>query len=295
MKKALLQLHLAVFLAGFTGVLGRMITINESLLVWYRMFFSALILLAISIFSKKIKWLRWKEMLPLIGIGGIIALHWVTFYGSIKYANVSIALVCFSSVGFFSSFLDPLISNRKMNLSEVLLGLLVMLGVYLIFHFDQHFRTGILFGIISAFLATIFPILNKRFVGKHDADTITFYEIGGGWMVLNFVVPVYLLFSPVTTYLPHAKDLFWLLFMSLFCTVLAFNLSVRALSKLSPFTVNLSFNLEPVYGILLAFLLYKEHKTLGPSFYIGISIIILTVALQTLKVWKNSRVQSNKN
>jgi drug/metabolite transporter (DMT)-like permease len=289
MKKAFLQLHLAIFLAGFTGVLGRLITINEALLVWYRMFFSALILLGISVFTKKIKWLHWKEMLPLIGIGGIIALHWVTFYGSIKYANVSIALVCFSSVGFFSSFLDPLLSNRKMIVSEVLLGLLVIIGVYLIFHFDQHFRTGILFGLISAFLATIFPILNKRFVGKHDADTITFYEIGGGWMVLNLVVPVYLLYTPVATYFPDTKDLIWLLFLSLFCTVLAFNLSVRALSKISPFTVNLSFNLEPVYGILLAFLLYNEHKTLGPSFYGGISIIILTVVLQTLKVWRDSK------
>ncbi len=295
MKKAFLQLHLAVFLAGFTGVLGRLITINEALLVWYRMFFSALILLAISIFTKKIKWLCWKEMLPLIGIGGIIALHWVTFYGSIKYANISIALVCFSSVGFFSSFLDPLLSNRKMILSEVLLGLLVMLGVYLIFHFDQHFRTGILFGIISAFLATLFPILNKRLIGKHGADTITFYEIGGGWMVLNLVVPVYLLYTPVYAYFPDTKDLLWLLFLSLFCTVLAFNLSVRALSKISPFTVNLSFNLEPVYGILLAFLLYNEHETLGPSFYAGISIIILTVVLQTLKVWRDSKAQLDKN
>jgi len=295
MKKAFLQLHLAVFLAGFTGVLGRLITINEALLVWYRMFFSALILLAISIFTKKIKLLHWKEMLPLIGIGGIIALHWVSFYGSIKYANISVALVCFSAVGFFSSFLDPLISRRKLVMTEVLLGSLVMFGVYLIFHFDQHFRTGILFGIISAFLATIFPILNKRFVGKHDADTMTFYEIGGGWMVLNFVVPVYLIFIPVATYLPSAKDLFWLLFMSLFCTVLAFNLSVRALSKVSPFTVNLSFNLEPVYGILLAFLIYNEHKMLGPSFYVGISIIILTVVLQTLKVWRDSKTQLDKN
>ncbi len=295
MKKAFLQLHLAVFLAGFTGVLGRLITINEALLVWYRMFFSALILLAISMFTKKIKLLHWKEMLPLIGIGGIIALHWVSFYGSIKYANVSVALVCFSAVGFFSSFLDPLISNRKIIMTEVLLGLMVMLGVYLIFHFDQHFRTGILFGIISAFLATLFPILNKRFVGKHGADTITFYEIGGGWMVLNLVVPIYLLYTPVDSYLPNAKDLLWLLFLSLFCTVLAFNMSVRALSRISPFTVNLSFNLEPVYGILLAFLIYNEHKTLGPSFYAGISIIILTVVLQTLKVWRDSKPQLDKN
>jgi drug/metabolite transporter (DMT)-like permease len=116
-----------------------------------------------------------------------------------------------------------------------------------------------------------------------------------GWMVLNLVVPIYLLYTPVDSYLPNAKDLLWLLFLSLFCTVLAFNMSVRALSRISPFTVNLSFNLEPVYGILLAFLIYNEHKMLGPSFYVGISIIILTVVLQTLKVWRDSKTQLDKN
>lgn len=286
MKKAFLQLHAAIFLAGFTGVLGRLITMNEGLLVWYRMFFSAVFLLALSLFTQKIKFLPWRQALPLIGVGAIVALHWVFFYGSVKYANVSVSLVCFSTMGFFSSFLDPWISKRKMDLIEVLLGLMVMLGVYLIFHFDKGYRLGILYGIISSILAATFTILNKKYVDKHDAQVITFYELGGGWLSLNFILPFYLQFVSFSSFLPGISDFIWLMVLSLFCTVLAFNLSIRALKKISPFTVNLSYNLEPVYGILLAFVIYKEHMELGLSFYVGLFIIFLTVVLQSGRVWK---------
>lgn len=286
MKKAFLQLHAAIFLAGFTGVLGRLITINEGLLVWYRMFFSAVFLLALSFFSKKIKFLPWRQALPLIGIGAIVALHWVFFYGSVKYANVSVSLVCFSTMGFFSAFLDPLISKRKMDLIEILLGIMVMLGVYLIFHFDQAYRWGIIYGIISSILAAVFTIINKKYVDKHDAQIITFYELGGGWLSLNFVLPFYLQFVDFSSYFPNLSDFLWLLVLSLFCTVLAFNLSIKALKKISPFTVNLSYNLEPVYGILLAFVIYKEHLDLQISFYAGLFIIFLTVVIQSIRVWK---------
>lgn len=287
MRKAFIQLHVAVLLAGFTGVLGRLITINESLLVWYRMFFSVVFLLILTLFTKKITKLSIRQMAPLLGIGAIIALHWVTFYGSVKYANVSVSLVCFSAVGFFSALLDPLISKRRFKVIELLLGLMVILGVYLIFHFDQNFRTGIIFGVISAFLASLFPIFNKKHVTTYNPDTITFYEMAGGWLILNFVVPVYLQFMPVASILPNFMDLVWLLVLSLFCTVLAFNLSVRALSSISPFTVNLSFNLEPVYGILLAFILFKEHLEVGLSFFAGLFIIFLTVVIQSIRVARN--------
>jgi hypothetical protein len=189
-------------------------------------------------------------------------------------------------MGFFSSFLDPWISKRKMDLIEVLLGLMVMLGVYLIFHFDQGFRLGILYGIISSILGATFTILNKKYVDKHDAQVITFYELGGGWLSLNFILPFYLQFVSFSSFLPGISDFLWLLILSLLCTVLAFNLSIRALKKISPFTVNLSYNLEPVYGIILAFVMYKEHMELGLSFYIGLFIIFLTVVLQSARVWK---------
>ena len=259
---------------------------NEGLLVWYRMFFSAVFLLALSLFTKKIKFLPWRQALPLIGVGAIVALHWVFFYGSVKYANVSVSLVCFSTMGFFSSFLDPWISKRKMDLIEVLLGLMVMLGVYLIFHFDQGYRLGILYGIISSILAATFTIINKKYVDKHDAQVITFYELGGGWLSLNFILPFYFQFISFSSFIPDLSDFVWLMVLSLLCTVLAFNLSIRALKKISPFTVNLSYNLEPVYGIVLAFVIYKEHMELGLSFYVGLFIIFLTVVLQSARVWK---------
>jgi drug/metabolite transporter (DMT)-like permease len=291
MKKAFLQLHAAIFLAGFTGVLGRLISLNEALLVWYRMMFAALTLFLIALISKKIPKLSLKSTFSLIGIGGIIALHWVFFYGSIKYANVSVSLVCFSAIGFFSVLLDPIISKRKFEWIELLLGLMVMIGISLMFHFDPHFRTGILFGIISSFLAALFPILNKKMMSLHQPETITLFEIAGGFGVLTLILPVYLSFSPVSNLMPSLSDFGWLLILSLLCTVLAFNLSVRSLSKISPFTVNLSFNLEPVYGIALAFLIFKEYNEVGISFYIGMLIIFLTVVLQTIRVYRQASIK----
>ena len=287
MRKAFFQLHIAIFLAGFTGVLGRLITINEALLVWYRMFFAAITLLIIAMFTRKLVHPDWRTRLRLIGIGFIIALHWVFFYGSIKYANISVGLVCFSAMGFFSSILEPFILKRKFDIVELLLGFVVMIGVYLIFHFGDQYRMGIIFGIVSSLLAASFTIFNKKLVGQCDPETITFYELGGGWLTLTFFLPIYFYWIPVDRFIPSGSDIFWLLVMSLFCTVLAFNLSIRSLKKISPFTVNLSYNLEPVYGIALAFLIYKEHTLLGVSFYIGLALIILTVLIQSWRSWRN--------
>jgi drug/metabolite transporter (DMT)-like permease len=288
MKKAFLQLHAAIFLAGFTGVLGRLIELNEALLVWYRMMFASIALLILYFSTKKISKANLHDTSVLMGIGGIIALHWVSFYGSIKYANVSVSLVCFSAIGFFSAILDPLISKRKFEWIELFLGGVVIIGIYLMFHFDPRFRIGILFGIVSSLLAAVFPILNKQMMQKHQPETITLYEMTGGFFILTVLLPFYLAYFPTQQLLPTIPDFLWLLVLSLFCTVLAFNLSVRSLSKISPFTVNLSFNLEPVYGIALAFIFFKEYKEVGLSFYIGIAIIFLTVVIQTLRVYKQA-------
>lgn len=288
MKKAFLQLHAAIFLAGFTGVLGRLIELNEALLVWYRMMFASIALLILFFSTKKISKTNLHDASVLMGIGGIIALHWVSFYGSIKYANVSVSLVCFSAIGFFSAILDPLISKRKFEWIELFLGGVVIIGIYLMFHFDPRFRIGILFGIVSSLLAAVFPILNKQMMQKHQPETITLYEMTGGFFILTVLLPFYLAYFPTQQLLPTIPDFLWLLVLSLFCTVLAFNLSVRSLSKISPFTVNLSFNLEPVYGIALAFIFFKEYKEVGLSFYIGIAIIFLTVVIQTLRVYKQA-------
>lgn len=290
MRNAFLQLHAAVFLAGFTGVLGRLIELNEGWLVWYRMLLSAILLLLLMLLRRQTIRIEKKYLLRCIGIGALIALHWVFFYGSVKYANVSIALVCFAATGSFTAFLEPLILKRKIDLAEVLLGLLVLLGIYLIFHFDVQYKTGILLGVAAAFLSALFPIYNKKLIQHVPVSALTLYELSGGWLLLSFILPFYLEFSPATKYLPSLSDWFWLLMLALFCTVLAVQLSVNALKKISPFTANLTYNLEPVYGIALAFLIYHEEKELGDGFVWGILLIVASVVIQTLRVWRERRV-----
>nr|WP_294903288.1 DMT family transporter [uncultured Lacibacter sp.] len=290
MRNAFLQLHAAVFLAGFTGVLGRLIELNEGWLVWYRMLLSAILLFVLMLLRKQILRIEKKYLLRCIGIGALIALHWVFFYGSVKYANVSVALVCFAATGSFTAFLEPLILKRRIDLTEVLLGLLVLLGIYLIFHFDVQYKTGILFGVAAAFLSALFPIYNKKLIQHVPVSALTLYELSGGWLLLSLVLPFYLQFSPATKHLPSLNDWFWLLMLALFCTVLAVQLSVNALKKISPFTANLTYNLEPVYGIALAFLIYHEEKELGDGFVWGILLIVASVVIQTLRVWKERRV-----
>ncbi|MBC7903046.1 MAG: DMT family transporter [Gemmatimonadaceae bacterium] len=283
MKKSFLRLHAAIFLAGFTGILGRLITLNEGLLVWYRMLFSAVALWLIALFYKKLQTISHADKLRIAGIGFIAALHWLTFYASIKYSNVSVALVCFSAVGFFTAVIEPLIFRKKFVIAELGLGLLVIAGIFIIFQFDTRYKTGIVIGVVSAMLAALFPILNRPILQRVTAETLTTWEITGGFLCLTLIMPFYLYLFPVATILPTQSDFFWLLFLALFCTVLAFQLSALALQKLSAFTVNLSYNLEPVYGILLAFVIYAENRELGISFYAGITLIVLAVVLQTLR------------
>jgi drug/metabolite transporter (DMT)-like permease len=289
MRKAFIQLHTAVFLAGFTGILGRLITLNEALLVWYRLLITVITLWALYFFQNKLHRVSWAGISRIAGVGVIVALHWVTFYASIKYANVSVALVCFSAVGFFTAILEPLITRKPINTTELLLGLLVMAGIYLIFHFDPQFKTGIIMGIISALLGSLFPVFNRLLVQQYKPETVTLYQLSGGFLFLTILVPVYLLYFPATYMIPTLSDAGWLLVLGWFCTVWAFSLSMNALKKISAFTVNLTYNLEPVYGIALAFLIYREDKYLSGSFYIGLFLIMLSVVLHTWRVYKTRK------
>jgi drug/metabolite transporter (DMT)-like permease len=291
MKKAFIQLHIAVFLAGITGILGKLITLNEGLLVWYRLLITAITLWVIETFRKKNNKISAKDALKIFGVGAVAATHWVTFYGSIKYANVSIALVCFSAVGFFTAILEPLIFRKKINIRELMLGLFVIIGIYFIFHFDPGYKTGIIIGLISALLASVFPIFNKILLQKISPETVTVYELSGGFLFLTLMLPFYLKLSPAQYFFPTHSDWFWLLILSWLCTVVAFNLSMNALKKISAFTVNLTYNLEPVYGILLAFIVLKENKYLNNGFYIGFALIIFAIVLQMISLY-NTRKKS---
>ena len=289
MKKAFLQLHIAVFLAGFTAILGKLITLNEGLLVWFRLFITVVSLGFILVLRKELKRINTKDALKIFGVGAIVALHWVTFYGSVKYANVSVALVCFSATGFFTAFFEPLILKRRISIVEVLLGLLGIAGIYIIFDFHPQYKTGIIFGIISAMGSALFPIFNKTLLLKFSPRILTLYELGGGLITLTLLVPLYLLQFPATYYFPTNTDWLWLLVLAWFCTVLSFDLQLNALKKISAFTANLTYNLEPVYGIILAFIIFRENDNLNRAFYFGVALILLAVVLQMLRIRRNYR------
>ena len=286
MKKAFLQLHIAVFLAGFTGILGRLITLNEGLIVWYRLLLTAATMWILFGLMNKLKKIPLIDILKISGVGFIAAMHWVTFYGSIKYANVSVALVCFSAIGFFTALFEPLILRKKINGVELLLGLITLSGIYIIFHFDSQYKTGIIIGIISAILASLFPIFNREFLKRINVETMLTWQQTGGLIVLSVLLPFYLQQFPTNTFLPGLENLGWLLMLSWLCSVVAFQLSANALKKLSAFTVNLTYNLEPVYGIILAFMVYRENQFLSKWFFVGFAIIAVALIIHVFLLRK---------
>ena len=286
MGKAFFQLHLAVFLAGFTGVLGKLIGLHEGWLVWYRLWIAVVILGFILIISKQFEAIGRKGLLRLFGVGCIVAFHWVMFYASIKYANASVALVCFAATGFFTAIFEPFLIKRKFIPVELLLGIFSLAGIFTIFGFNPHFQKGIIFGIISSMGSAIFPVLNKKLVVQYKPRVMTFYELTGAFIFLTLFLPFYLRQFPASYHLPTSSDWLWLLILVVFCTVLAFELQLNALKKVSAFTSNLTYSLEPVYGVILAFLILNEGQGMGSSFFIGLSVVALAVVIQTSRVWK---------
>jgi drug/metabolite transporter (DMT)-like permease len=284
MKRAFFQLHIAIFLAGFTGVLGRLITLNEVVLVWYRIMIACVVLWGSLLFGKQKPSASRKLFLQASGVGFILALHWITFYAGIKISNVSTALVCLSAMGFFTAILEPLMLRRSFDMVEVLLGLLAIAGISIVFHFDPRFKLGILISLFSALLASIFPVLNRQILQKMDAGTATRYQLSGGFLFITLLMPVYLHFNPVDRLLPSLADWGWLLVLGILCTVVGYDLFMKALQKIPAFTVNLSYNLEPIYGVAMAFIIYREDKEVSPGFYYGFLLIIAAVILQSRRI-----------
>ena len=294
MKKAFLQLHVAVFLAGFTGLFGRLIHLNEGLLVWYRLFITSITMWVLFSMTKKLHKVTNRDKLKLAGVGFVAAMHWVTFYGSIKQANVSVGLVCFSAVGFFTALLEPLIVRTRIKWIEVLLGLMVIAGISIIFQFDTQYKTGIILGVISALLISFVIIILRQFMQRMNSETVLTYQLSGGLLALSVLMPFYLQQFPGGYILPTASDWTWLLVLSWFCSVLAFRLSTNALKKLTAFTVNLTYNLEPIYGITLAFIIYGENKLLSKWFFIGLALIAASLVIHVaLLLAEERRLEKN--
>lgn len=270
-------MHLIVLIYGFTAILGKLIELPALELVWYRM------LLAIVTFYIYLKIRREdisvprKALLRFFLVGAIIAVHWVTFFGAIKLANVSVALGGFATTTLFTSLLEPFFHRKRINIFEVVIGLVIISGIYLIFRFETRYTLGFLVALLSAFLAGLFTVMNKKLVVSHTSLQISFYEMIGGWMAIS----VFMLLtgkgtaSPIA--MPSLPDFMYLLLLATVCTAFAHKTQVEVMKHLSAFTVTLSINLEPVYGILMAFFIFGETERMTTGFYAGTLVILLSV------------------
>lgn len=289
MKGALIRLHIAVFLWGFTGVLGRAIKLNEAWLVWWRMFITVVTLWVLFYFLNRIRAVAFKDFLKIAAIGTVLSLHWLAFYGSIKYSNVSIALTCLSTTGLMSAVIEPLFFRRRINIFELVLGLFALGGIIIIYATNLHFSVGIYIGLVAALLTVIVSVMNKKLISGYTHDAITLYQLTGGFVGLSILLPFYNMLFPSAQHIPQQLDWLWLIILSWFCTILTFILYINALKQVSAFTVNLTLTLEPVYGIILAFILYKENENLSRYFYFGFALIFIAVVLQMLRLLKDKR------
>jgi drug/metabolite transporter (DMT)-like permease len=282
-------MHIAVFLWGFTGILGKGISISEYPLVIFRVLFTFIILGAILFKSGLLKQVSKKQVIQLMLIGCIIAIHWVAFYGSIKKASPTIALVCLSTSGIYTAILEPISFKRWPKWSEIGLSLLAVLGMAIIYKFETDFTLGIIFGLIAAVLSAIFTILNKKLINDIHPQVASFYEMVGGFLLLLILFPIYNYYFPQVSLWPNWKDLGLLLILAYFCTVIGQGLALTALKKISSFTAVLTVNLEPIYGIILAYIFYKDLDNLSRWFYYGIALIAISVLANTFMMLKKNK------
>jgi len=291
MKKAYFYMHLAIFLWGFTGIFGKAIQMSEGMIVWYRMIISAVGLIPLLLIKRPVI-PGPRQVIEITCVGALVALHWILFYGAIKASNVSIALSCFSSISLFTALLDPLTKKKRPRLAEILLGVCVIVGIYLIFSVQQLYFNGILLAIASALIGAIFTIWNKKLTAKYAPEIITFYELAAGFVVLSILLPVYFNVTGTHFEIPSSTDFFYLLLLGLICTSYAFTISLKALKQLDPFTLNLSVNLEPLYSILLAIVIFKEYDVLNSGFIAGTLIILSSIVVHSWFRWKNPKAET---
>lgn len=286
-RRAYLETHIAVVLFGFTAILGKLISIAAFMLVWWRVLITAASLLGFKDIRKEISSLPKQSILKFLSIGAIVGLHWVCFYASIKYANASIALVCFAMIAFFTALLNPLFFKTKINKLDSIVGLLIIPGMVLIVNnIDLSLITGFWIGIISAFLASVFTILNKMYIEETNPLLITFLEMSGAWIFLTVCMPIYLIYFDNEFIMPSFNDWIYILILALLCTTLAYVLSLRALKWIGTFESNLIYNMEPIYGILLAIFILKEHQELNLNFYLGVILILTLIFVHPFLVKK---------
>lgn len=266
---------------GLTGILGKLISINSYLLVWYRVLIAVMGISCYFLIIKTSIKVTKKQLISLLLVGVIIAAHWVTFFEAIKQSTVSVALVCLSSSTLFTSLLEPLYFKRKVYFYEIIFGVFIIIGLYCIFSFEITHSIGILLSIISALLASWFTVINGKMIKQVSSKVISYYELIGAVLVLS----LFLIFSKgfnTNAWMMPTTDVKWILILGLVCTAFAFILSVEVMKKIPPFTVTMSVNLEPIYSILLAILIWPESEKMSSGFYLGASIVLITIFLNAI-------------
>jgi drug/metabolite transporter (DMT)-like permease len=285
-------LHIIVLIFGFTGILGKLIETDSYLLVWYRVGIALIAILGYFFITKHSLKITRKLLIKILLVGVVIAVHWITFFEAIKQSNVSIALVCFSSSTLFTSLIEPLYFKRKIKPYELIFGLLIIVGLYFIFSFEFSYLNGMLLSFFSAALASWFTVLNGMLVKETNAKTISFYELLGAFSIVSIM----LLGSnglDVTKYQISMSDFKWLLILGTICTAFAFIVSVEVMRKISPYTVTISVNLEPIYSIILALIIWPESETMSYGFYMGTLIVLATIFLNAYLKGKETKVSNS--
>lgn len=292
--KNYLLLHVIVFIWGFTAIFGKLIDIDALPLVWYRMLLATIFIAIFIIIRKKSFYFPKRKSKMLIFAGIVIAAHWFTFYQAIKISNISITLVCLSTGAFFASILEPLLNKRKIILYEMLFGIITILGIALIFKVEGQHANGIILAVISAFLSALFSVVNGKLAKEEDANAISFWELLIGVVAITFV----LLFKGeinAELFTLSMSDFLWLLLLASICTAYAFTASVKVMKYIKPFTVMLTINLEPIYGIVLALLFFKDSEHMNGYFYLGAAVIFLTVIANGIIKNRKKKVKIDYN
>lgn len=284
--KNYLHLHLLVFIAGFTAILGELISINAVSLVWFRMVIASVLMLLFIKFRKINIPINFKTLVKFSVAGILIALHWITFFESIKQSNISIALAMFSTGAFFAALIEPLFFKRKVIWYEIFFGILIILGVLLITKAEMQYIYGIILGISAAFFSTLFAVINGKFVKSYSASVISFYEFISGVIFITLFIIFFRKGFNFGFFDLSVSDWTYLFILASICTAYSFIAAVHIMKYISPYTVVLSYNLEPVYGIALAIILFPEKEKMSTEFYIGAVIIVSTVILNG--ILKNS-------
>ncbi|HRN41347.1 MAG TPA: EamA family transporter [Vicingus sp.] len=282
-------LHIIVLIFGFTGILGKLIEADSYLLVWYRVGIALIAILGYFFITKHSLKITRKLLFKILLVGVVIAVHWITFFEAIKQSNVSIALVCFSSSTLFTSLIEPFYFKRKIKPYELIFGLLIIVGLYFIFSFEFSYLNGMLLSFFSAALASWFTVLNGMLVKETNAKTISFYELLGAFSIVS----IYLIGANglnFSAYKISWTDFKWLLILGTVCTAFAFIVSVEVMKKISPYTVTISVNLEPIYSIILALLIWPETETMSSGFYMGTIIVLVTIFLNAY--FKRNKIDS---